>query len=305
MEILTLYSIEGFMKALLLILVFMSSVVFAQSRDFGQSDTEGKLIPAEKLRYQFEIRGRILVFDSTGKRLQFLGNEERVWRFNNDKPITSVWSFKQKGLPDVALEHEWQVSPEGVLQTKIKQFDSVEYLKNAKDQNVKFGKLLKEKTIDVENFGSVSWIVSQTDKQRVVALFDLNLWKNKGDGLDLGALPISSSRLTIYDNKGNLWATGLDNASENNIFYSVSTHQGTVYLSYKPFKGGKMIGNVEKNRIKIDDGKTKLTIESANPLVPQYVLGKVYAYIDLNDKTESLNQVRSNSSSDEHHFMKK
>lgn len=290
------------MKALLLILVFASSTLFAQSRDFGTSDTTGQVIPRDKLRYQFEIRGRILVFDSTGTKLQFLGNEERVWRFSNDKPINSVWSFKQKGLPDVALEHEWQVSPEGVLQTKIKQYDSVEYVKDA---HVKFGKLLKEKSIDVENFGSVSWIVSQSDKQRVVAQFDLNLWKNKGDGMDLGAIPISSSRLTIFDNKGNVWATGLDNASENNIYYSVSTHQGTVYMSYKPFKGGKLMGNVEKSRIKIEDGKLKLTIESANPLVPHGVVGKVYAAIDLNDKTESLYQVRSNSSSDEHHFMKK
>lgn len=294
------------MKTILLSLLLASQISFAQeknsnvSNDFGTYDNEGTVIPRDKLRYQFEIRGTILVFDKTGQRLQFKGNEERTWRFSDNEPITSTWSFKQKGLPDVALSHVWQMTPDGVLTVKIKAYDKID---KAPGSSPKFGKVLKEKDIIVENFDPVTWVIGEDNNHRVVAKFDINLWK-KLEPKDIGRLPIVSPRLTVYDNKGNLWITGLDTLNEESIFASISTHRGTIHFSYLPFEGAKMIGNAEKDRIKIDNGDIKITLESSDNFLPRGMNAKVYAIVDLRKKTEGRNRVKTSGASSEKDFLK-
>jgi len=269
------------------------------SNDFGSYDLEGTVIPRDKLRYQFEIRGTILVFDKTGQRLQFKGNEERTWRFSGDEPITSTWSFKQKGLPDVSLSHAWQMSPDGVLQVNMKQYDKIDKAPNSAP---KFGKVLKEKNITIENFDPVTWVIGEDDKHRVVAKFDINLWK-KLEPKDIGPFPIVSHRLTIYDNKGNLWVAGLDKLDAESVFASIETHKGTIHFSFVPFKGAKLIGTAEKDRIKIEEGDTKITLESSDNFLPRGMNAKVYAIVDLRKKSNGRNRVKTSGASSEKDFL--
>lgn len=270
----------------------------ASSNDFSTSDSTKKPIPLQKMRYQIEIKGELLVFDKTGRRLLYKGDEGRSWWFGDNKPIVSNWSYRQKGLPTIAIRHEWELDSDGQLAVKIKQFDSME---RGGGEEPTFGKLVKEQDFKLENFSSITWVVAQDDSKRVVAKFEPILWTSE-EPSEVGRLPINSSRMTIYDNKGNLWASRLDNSDGKNVYFGATTHMGTFYISYVPFKGAKEIGLAEKNRIKLEDNGIKLNIESAEPFLPKGTSAKVYGLFDLNRRTERINSVRSYGSDDEKNF---
>lgn len=166
-----------------------------------------------------------------------------------------------------------------------------------------FGKLQKEQEFVLENFDSISWIVSEDDSKRVVAKFEPTLWTNE-EPSEVGKLPINSNRMTIYDNKGNLWASRLDNSEGKNVYFGVVTHMGSFYISYVPFKGAKEIGHAEKGRIRLESGNTKVNIESSDPFLPRGIAAKVYGYFDLNRKSEKVSSVQSYGSDSEEGFLK-
>lgn len=288
------------MKIVLGFLILMMAVsTQAEDISFSEFDTTRKELEIDGLRWKIEIQADLLVFNKTGTRLLFKSDEERKWRFGNDKPITSYWNVVHKGLPTTALYHEWQFNAQGELQVKIRQYDTM--TKN-KDGTVKTGKLIQEKDYTIENMSAPSIVLHQDDNRRIVAQFKIQIWSDE-NAVDIGKLGINSNRMTIYDNKGNVWASRLDNSTGNNIYYSVTTHMGSVYLSYLPFEGAKKIGYAEKNRIRVEQGSLKIAIESSEALLPRGVQANIYGMIDLNKRTDRLNQVRSNGSDKEASFL--
>jgi hypothetical protein len=131
------------MKAFLLIILGITCISFADADvSTSESDTTKKNIEISQLRYKFEVQGHVLVFDSKGQRLLYSVDEERKWRFGNEKPITSYWQLNQKGLPSLHFYHEWQLSDAGILSVKFKQYES---MKRIEEDKFTFGKLLQEK----------------------------------------------------------------------------------------------------------------------------------------------------------------
>lgn len=288
------------MKIILsLISLCLAFSVHADDVSFSDVTSPRKEIEVDNLRYKLEIQGDLLVFNKSGTRLLFKVDEERRWRFGNEKPITAYWNVTHKGLPTSSLYHEWQFTPQGELQLKVKQFDSLSRDRNGE---VKTGKTLQEKDFVIENMTAPSIVLHQDDKRRIVAQFKIQIWPDDA-AEDIGKLAINSSRLTIFDTKGNVWASRLDNSTGNNIYFGVTTHQGSVYMSYVPFEGAKKIGVAEKNRIRIDQGNMKIHIESADMLLPRGIQANVYGFIDLNKRSERLNQVRSHGSDKEANFL--
>ncbi|WP_413289769.1 hypothetical protein [Bdellovibrio sp. HCB337] len=287
------------MKKLILAAMFVSQVAYAMDNNFASSDSDKKPLPVDKLRYQLEIKGEILVFDKSGRRLLYKGDEGRSWKFGDNKPVVSNWSYQEKGFAQVALRHEWDLDKDGQLTVKIKQYDSMERIPG---KDPKYGKVTKEQEIKVENFNSVSWVVSQDNSHRVVAKFEPTLF-TENDPAKIGPLPINSNRMTVYDNKGNLWASRIDNSDGSNVYFGATTHKGTFYISYVPFKGAKEIGIAEKGRIKIEDSGVKLYIESAEPFVPRGVAAKVYGILDLKKRSDTVNSIRSYGSDKEDGFL--
>ena len=288
------------MKTLVLMALLATQSAYAGSNDFSDSDGGKKPIAVEKMRYQLEIKGEILVLDKTGRRILYKGDEGRSWKFGDDKPLVSNWSYKQKGFAPVALRHEWDLGADGVMTVKIKQYESME---RGQGEEPTFGKLLKEKEFKLENFESIRWVLSQDDSKRVVAKLEPILWTSP-EPSEVGRLPLNSGRMTIYDSKGNLWASRLDNSDGRNVYFGVTTSQGSVFLSYLPFKGAKEIGLAEKSRIKVEDNGIKLVIESVEPFLPKGISAKVYGMFDLNKRTDRVNSVRSFGSDTEDGFLK-
>lgn len=277
----------------------LSMSAMAENFDFSKYDKARQEIESEKLRWKIEIQGELLVFNKNGTRLLYKSDEDRKWKFGNEKPITSYWNVDRKGLPSSSLFHEWQLTPQGELQLKIKQYESMS--KNGAGE-VKTGKLIQEKDFTIENMLVPAIVLHQDDNQRIIAQFKVQIW-NDEEAEDIGKLAINSNRMTVYDNKGNLWATRIDNSSGNNVYFGVKTHLGAFYISYLPFDGAKKIGFAEKNRIRIEQNGIRLVIESADMLLPRGVQANVYGYIDTNKRTERFSSVMSNGSDKESNFL--
>lgn len=288
--------------SILLFVAMISSAAIAardQSNDFSYSNSKLDKLSPEKLRYKFEIVGEVLVFDKSGTQLISQVPERRSWNFGSNQPITGNWNYKAKDLPEVAIYHEWDVNKEGQLTAKIIQYDKM----SRESGEVKNEKLLNEKTVTIENFDSINWIVEQTDQRRVVAKFSPRLWSS-AESQNLGAVAINGRDITIYDNKGDLWASDIDNTDGDNVYFGVTTHRGSVFLSYLPFKGSKEIGTANSKGIKLQDGNLKLKIKNIDPFLPSGVTAKVYGYTDLSRRTDKPFSVRSYGSNKEENFLK-
>lgn len=284
--------------------LLLSTVTWAannSSNDFGRSDTEINAITTEELSYRFHISGEIFVVSQDGERLINMANEKREWEFGGqfEKPLESNWSFQQKGLPTVALKQKWMMSTDGKLTVEITQYENME---RGQESEVKYGKVVKEQKISIKNYAPVDWIIPG-NSQNIVVRLTPGVWP-KSDPVDIGALPLSGKNLAIYDGSGNVWADQID-GKHPAVFFGATTHKGSVFLSFIPFKGAKLIGEAKGGRIKIKSGKDKIYVQSETPLVPDNVRANVYGIINKDLTTVRLNSVLTYSSDKEPEFVKR
>lgn len=290
------------MKWILVLATVVAQLAFAESNDNGREHGRPKEIPVSKLRYQIEIKGYVYVFDKAGTGVLYRSGEYRSWKFGGDKPIDSTWTYQRDGFPLVAIKHIWDVDGDRRLTLKLQQFEARE----AADGDVKLGKLIREQSKVIENMESVSWVAAETATQKLVMKFEPILWTDDG-AEDIGKLGINSGRLTVFDNKGQLWATRVDVSEGNNVYLGLTTHRGSVFMSYLPFRGSRLLGVARRNTIRLDDetlGDLKLNVESQTWFVPEGVVANVYGIVDLGKKTAKFNSVKSHGTDDEARFLK-
>lgn len=275
----------------------LSPTAFSQNNDFVRSD--GQIVPLSKedLRKQIEVTGEIFVTDGTGRLLN-QSNESRIWKFGKAGDLDSNWSFESPGHKAVALKHIWTISPEGKILVHLTQYD--QFTRGPKPRQITAGKVLREEKIEVKNFEAISWVAHSNDSQRTVLRLTPRLSEKK-DLIDMSDLPISLKDAVVYDSKGKVW-TSFDELEGK--YLGLRTHAGQLGISYVPFKGAKEIGFVSGNEIELstEDGG-KITLKSSVPILASQRPAKIYGFIDLNKKTESLNSLLSSSSSKEKEFL--
>lgn len=294
------------MKTLLsLILVLIATNAWSKddvSNDFSRSDSEVKALGADDLAYRFHITGEIFILNPEGDKLINIANESREWQFggSSDRPLTSNWRFQQKGLPVVALKQKWTIEKDGKISVEISQYDDIE---RTKGSEIKYGKLIKEEKFVLKNFAPIDWTISG-DSQKLVVRLTPGVWPNN-EAIDVSSLPMSGRNIVIFDKKtGRLWADQV-NADHPSVYFGVATHEGSLFLSFKPFKGAQLIGEAKEGRIKINSGKSRIILQSETPFLPKYIKANVYGIIKPEIKSDRLNSVRTYSSDKEDEFLKR
>lgn len=284
-------------------LLSLHHVGFAQkseSHDFGRSTNEVQELSAQDLSYRMYIRGEILIFNQEGNRILDFGNEFRTWEFNGllNQPLVSYWSFEQKGLPVIGLKHEWKILPSGQLEMKIQHYDKLS--KDSKGE-IQLGRLLKSDSQTVQLFRSYDLELAASGNRKVVVRLTPALWP-KQDTVEASDFPISTKDVVLYDGEGNVWASGIE-GDRPSKYLGISTHKGTILLSYNAFKGAEEVGSVKGGQMKLKFGKQKLFLLSPFGFVPRDVRVKVYGRFIPNMKTERLNSIRTFSSNKEPEFL--
>jgi len=291
------------MKTLLALIVLFSSMAWSKdksSTDFSRSDSEIKTLTLEELSWKFHVTGEVFVVNSEGDKLLSVADEKREWEFGGsiEKPLESHWRFAQKSLPTVALRHRWTLEKDGRITVEISQYDTFD---RASESEMKYGKLLKQEKITLKNFAPIEWPVESGPRKLIVRLTP-GVWQ-ADDPINLGTLPISGKNIVIYERNGKVWADQI--ATERaSIYLGVTTHQGTVLLSFSPFKGAQVIGEAKGGRIKIKN-KPSIFFQSETPFLPKDIKANVYGIVLPNVRSDSPNSVSSYSSDKENEFLKR
>lgn len=289
--------------ATILTLISMSSLSWADSvsNDFSRhsSDQEASFFSPKQLREQLTLTGRIYVTSPDGEILYRQGAESRIWKFSSTGDLISHWAYTADHIPEFFLKSKWEIDQKGRLSVHIQQFDSM--TPDPRGKAPKLGKLLKEERKVIKNLQPIVWETQRTKELRTVIHIIPSLAAKEQRTQDLGQLPISAKGLMAADNKGQLW---IQNASFSGSFVSLKTYNGTVHLSYHPFKGSEEIGFVKNNRMRVTvKGKRKLTLLNSSPFVPAGVRGKVYGRVDLKKISDSPNSLFIQTSSKEKEFL--
>lgn len=272
-----------------------------ESHDFGVSDGEIKELTPQQISNRLHIRGEILVLNKEGTRILNFGQEHRVWEMNGQlqEPLVSYWSFQQKGLPRIALRHEWRVLSSGQLELKVQQFDQMD---RSSGSGIKTGKLLKEDVQVIKNFAAYDFEVTTQSPQKVLVRMtpllwpDLPTWK-------VGDLPFAAKDAVVYDSQGNVWSLGVE-GDRPSKFFGMTTHRGTLMLSFHPFKDAEVLGEAKGQRIKLKLPKLRVFLASKAHFVPGDIKADVYGKFLPNLKTEKMTSVRTFTSNKEDEFLK-
>lgn len=291
------------MKAFLMLVVLIAQTALAEenvSTDFSRHDSEVKALTPEELLWRFHVSGEVFVLNSDGDKLINVASESREWQYGGAKEqaLESNWQFKQQGLPNVALKQKWSLEADGRILVSIAQYDTMERDSRG---DVKYGKLIKEEKITLKNFAPIDWPVVAGNKKVIVRLTP-GIWSSE-QTVDVSALPFSGKNIVIYDRTGKAWAdqVTIDHPA---VYYGITTHQGSVFFSFKSFQGAKLIGEAKGARIKIKNGQGGIYLQSETPFVPKDVKVNVYGKVLPQLRTLKFNSTRSYGSDREEEFLK-
>ena len=242
-----------------------------------------KNLTVQEFRDRLELRADIYVVDDSGKHIVSGPERTNYWRPHlEDGKIGGDWSSKfPTGL--IALRHHWDVGADGTLKVSIE-----EYAKNSeKDQ---FEELLQKKDYVVENFEPIVWKVNNIKSEHFIARFIPSL-REISTPISVENLPIAGTGVSISDNAGYLWADGLQFSGK---YSGVTSHRGTLALSYLPFKGAKEMGVAEGDKITLSvDKKYEINLKSTTAFLPAGVTAKVYAVYLPEKKSKGFNSIHS------------
>jgi hypothetical protein len=281
--------------------IFFATIALAEniSNDFSNHDSL-KEIKIDELMNRFNLKGEIVVLSPEGDKLINFANEERSWSFSGDmdKPLEANWRSEVKGLPVIALYQKWILQQDGRISVELKQYDDLK--RDEKNKKIIYGKLLSEQKFILKDFSPIDLEI-KGEKQKVVVRLTPELYKQE-ENIDVRDFPIAGKNIVIFNQKGIVWGMGI-NADGPAKFLGITTHLGTIYLSFTPFKGSQNLGDAKDGRIKLKTDNERITLQSELPFLPKGVRANVYAKIDYNNRSERLSSVRSFSSSSEVKFL--
>lgn len=254
--------------------------------------TQAAELTAADLRERLEIHADVYATDASGNRIVEGPLRTNVWRMNpKTGELQNDWSSDfDTGI--MALRQHWSVDNSGVLHATIEQYAKAEGPRS----DPKFTQLVKKKDFVVKNFEPIVWTVDNFANPNLVVRY-IPVLREVLRPLSVDNLPIAGQGIAIADNEGYLW---VDNLEFNGKYVGVTTHRGTLVLSYSPFRGGSDLGVAEGNTIKITVDKSReIRLKARDVFLPGNVTAKVYVAYLPNKRSKGFNSVHSFDTSKE------
>lgn len=255
--------------------------------EFGESWKNAKMSD-ESFYSRFKLTGEIFLLSASGKQLISPTTEVREWQAGlKSRTINTHWSVKADGYKAVALKILMELKPDKSIDVHLQQYDSFENVRD-RSKPIKYGKLLREEKMTLENFAPITWVAETTSASRVVLRLTPSV-DNTRDAENLQQITIGGDRgtLTITDNQGYLWG---DQIRMGGVFSGITSHRGSFLISYYPFKGGKEIGTAQGKEIILNlTDELQVKIRSETDLIPGEMRAKVYGKYTPGVKTSTPN----------------
>lgn len=274
--------------------LMLSVALFCPRQSLADSEFAGGFSPInnESFRARFFLKGELFVVDGSGKKLLAPTTDLREWRAGmKSNKIDAFWKTKAKGIRDIALHFVCEIHDDNSLTLTLKQYDSIEN-SHSNSKKANFGKLLREQTVELENFEPVSWVAESNESQRVILRFTPSL-ESVRENMTLDKLTIGGDRgsFLVTDNQGYLWG---ENVRFGGVLSGMRSHRGAFVISYYPFKGAKELGFATGKMIELNlTDSLKVKIRNDSDLIPGEMRAKVYGKYIPSIKSESVNSVYS------------
>lgn len=267
-------------QILLLPLILSASVTFAKN------------LTAQDLRERLEVRADIYITDSSGEKIISGPERTNYWKTEPEKgTIDGNWTSKMS-MGSILFSHKWLVNDDGTIHVTLEEF--AEDLGRSRENPLKGS--LEKKDFNLKNFEPITWRVKNIKDQNVIVRFIPTL-RDISTPVSVNNLPIAGNGITISDNNGFLWA---DNVEFNGRYSGVTTHRGTLVLSYSSFPGAKEMGCAEGNQIVLKvNNKYQINVRGSSAFLPTGVIAKVYAFYNPDKKSKGFNSVHTFDTSKE------
>lgn len=238
------------------------------------------------IRERLEIRADVYVMDASGKRVVDGPYRTNVWRLNQDTgELKNDWSSDfDYGI--MAMRQHWRVGEDGVVHATIEEYAKAEGPRN----DPKFVQLIKKKDYVLENFEPIVWNVDNFKNKKFIVRY-IPVLREVSRPLSVDNLPISGAGISISDSEGYLWVDDLDFGGK---YVGVTTHRGTLVLSYSPFRGSKEMGVAEGKTITVNVDKSRqITLKAREAFLPSGVTAKVHVSYLPGRRSRSFRSVHS------------
>ncbi|MGE3261683.1 MAG: hypothetical protein AB7K68_07900 [Bacteriovoracia bacterium] len=256
------------------------------------------LTPAE-IRERLEVRADVYQMDASGKRVVAGPLRTNYWRFSPEETVLEGdWSSNFNNAV-LALRHRIEVTNTGTIKFSLEEFEKIyEKVPGAKGPTLK--ESLGKKEMELDGLEAIVWKVKNPKSPGMVVRYFLNL-KETSEPISMNELPVAATGVSIADTDGYLWA---DEVDMHGKYTGITTHRGTLLLSYVPFAGAKEMGIVEKNEMRLTVSKKfKITLRAKTDFLPATLSAKVYALYRADKRTKAPNSVSSFDSNKEENIL--
>jgi hypothetical protein len=251
-----------------------------------------KQLSPQEIRERLQLNADIYLIDQSGKKIISGPERTNYWKVSSEKgSISGDWSSKfDAGL--IAIRQKWQVEDDGTIKVLMEEYSS----ESDNSSNPQFKGLLDKKEFVLENFEPVVWKVKNIKNQNFIVRLIPSL-REISTPISVDNLPVAGAGISISDNQGYLWADGV---VLNGKYSGLTSHRGTLVISYVSFVGAKEMGFAEGNQITLNvDKKFQINLKSTTSFLPAGVTAKVYAIYLPEKKSKGFNSLHSFDSSKE------
>jgi hypothetical protein len=256
------------------------------------TSASAKELTSQEIKERLQLNADVYVVDSTGKRI-ISGPERAVsWRPHPDTGIISgdwgsdlkgTWITTEPAGGQIALRYKFEVASDGSIKATIEEY--------GKDNDAGvFSGLIEHKEFSLQNLEPIVWRVKNVKSVNFVVRFMLSL-REVSKPISVDNLPLAGTGISVSDNAGYLWA---EDVQFNGKYSGLTSHRGTLALSYIPFKGAKEMGFAEGNQITINiDKKYQINLKGTTSFLPAGVTAKIYAVYLPEKKSKGFNSLHT------------
>ncbi len=276
--------------------------IFLLSMVLFSASGEAAPLSRDELIARLRIRADVLTVSSDGKTLVDGGHETRLLSgFTPEGKFTRDWSSQSADYGSFKLRHAWTISPTGAIQVKLEEF-AEEEIDSTTGIPRQFKNPIGGETRDVVDFGAIVYAIKGVKGKRVVVRFVPEISAEAGVQT-IGKMKIIGRGVSIYDAEGVLWASDLELGAE---YTAISTHRGTLVLSYSPFRGGEAAGVANGKRMTLRMKEyPRVVVQSESDFVPEGMNARVFVRYIKERRTGNLNSVRQHEASDEKRILER
>jgi hypothetical protein len=252
--------------------------------------TFAKELSVQDIRDRYQLNAD--VYTVHGKRIISGPEVTNYWQPDRETGIIKGDWSSDSNERKFALRYHFQVTNERSIQAVIKEYSS----QTSTPDGPEFKNLLEKKEYTLTNLEPIVWKIKNDKGQNLIVRFFVSM-RDVTQPISVDSLPVAGNGISVSDNAGFLWAEGVE---FNGKYVGLTSHRGTLVLSYVPFADAKELGVAEGNKISIKiDKKFHVSLNGATSFLPAGVTAKVYAAYLPEKKSKSFNSLRTFTSSKE------